>query len=193
MSGFSLVNASRLAPGVSTPNRWPHRKTLAHNNNSRPLRLVAGRLSHYSTLYEVQHDQGMALDAVQHLHHMVHGRYSSSCCKSIAAVLLQKQHQLPSTPITLVYANGVPAGPNNTLGPLYLATFCALSVTLGALLFNLTTVLNEYFALQQQLTKKHEVRISHQLLQLHTAAGVLSAGALSVAVFRRMQTDSCLC
>lgn len=88
MSGFSLINVSRLVPGVSTSNRWPHRKTLAHND-SRPRKLVAGRLSHYSALYEVQHDQGMALDAVQHLHHMVHGRYSSSCCKSIAAVLLQ--------------------------------------------------------------------------------------------------------
>lgn len=70
----------------------------------------------------------------------------------------------------LFHANGVPAGSNNTLGPLYLATFCALSVTLGALLFNLTTVLNEYFALQQQLTKKQEVSISCKLLQLHTSS-----------------------
>jgi hypothetical protein len=46
---------------------------------------------------------------------------------------------------------------NNALGPLYFATFCALSVTLGALLFNLTNVLNEYFALQQQLSPKQEV------------------------------------
>jgi hypothetical protein len=53
---------------------------------------------------------------------------------------------------------GVPAGSsNNAFGPLYLATFCALSVTLGALLFNLTNVLNEYFALQQQLSPKQEV------------------------------------
>jgi hypothetical protein len=51
----------------------------------------------------------------------------------------------------------VPAGSNNALGPLYFATFCALSVTLGALLYNLTNVLNEYFTLQQQLTKKQEV------------------------------------
>eukprot|EP00775_Hariotina_reticulata_P012549 gene12547-12682_t len=42
----------------------------------------------------------------------------------------------------------------NALGPLYFATFCALSVTLGALFYNLTGVLNEYFALQQQLTTK---------------------------------------
>ena len=35
---------------------------------------MAGRLSHYSALYEVQNDQGsLPLDAVQHLHHMVHG------------------------------------------------------------------------------------------------------------------------
>lgn len=33
---------------------------------------MAGRLSHYSALYEVQNEQG-SLDAVQHLHHMVHG------------------------------------------------------------------------------------------------------------------------
>lgn len=46
---------------------------------------------------------------------------------------------------------------NNALGPLYFATFCALSVTLGALLYNLTNVLNEYFALQQQLSPKQEV------------------------------------
>jgi hypothetical protein len=70
-------------------------------------------------------------------------------------------------PNALVYANGVPAGSNNTLGPLYLATFCALSVTLGALLFNLTTVLNEYFALQQQLANKQEVWIGQKL---HAAA-----------------------
>jgi hypothetical protein len=49
------------------------------------------------------------------------------------------------------------AGSNNTFAPLYLATFCALSVTLGALLYNLTNVLNEYFALQQQLSSKQEV------------------------------------
>lgn len=51
----------------------------------------------------------------------------------------------------------MPAGSNNALGPLYFATFCALSVTLGALLYNLTNVLNEYFALQQQLSKTQEV------------------------------------
>lgn len=43
---------------------------------------------------------------------------------------------------------------------LYFATFCALSVTLGALLFNLTHVLNEYFALQQQLANKPKVRVT---------------------------------
>lgn len=48
-------------------------------------------------------------------------------------------------------------GSNNALGPLYFATFCALSVTLGALLYNLTDVLNEYFTLQQQLTSKQQV------------------------------------
>lgn len=54
-----------------------------------------------------------------------------------------------------------PAGASNAFGPpLYFATFCTLSVTLGALLYNLTNVLNEYFALQQQLSSKREVRTS---------------------------------
>jgi hypothetical protein len=51
----------------------------------------------------------------------------------------------------------LPAGATNALGPLYFATFCALSVTLGALFYNLTGVLNEYFTLQQQLTNKPKV------------------------------------
>jgi hypothetical protein len=51
----------------------------------------------------------------------------------------------------------VPAGAAGAFGPLYFATFCALSVTLGALLYNLTGVLNEYFEIQQRLTSKPEV------------------------------------
>lgn len=58
---------------------------------------MAGRLSHYSALYEVQHDQGMPLDAVQHLHHMVHGEssagwereYRRRCPAPAAARLIQ--------------------------------------------------------------------------------------------------------
>lgn len=46
----------------------------------------------------------------------------------------------------------------STQGPLYLATFCGLSITLGALLYNLTNVLNEYFDLQQQLTELPQAR-----------------------------------
>jgi hypothetical protein len=49
------------------------------------------------------------------------------------------------------------AGATGAFGPLYFATFCALSVTLGALLYNLTGVLNEYFEIQQRLTSKPEV------------------------------------
>lgn len=51
----------------------------------------------------------------------------------------------------------MPAGAAGAFGPLYFATFCALSVTLGALLYNLTGVLNEYFEIQQRLTSKPEV------------------------------------
>ncbi|WIA39982.1 hypothetical protein OEZ86_013411 [Tetradesmus obliquus] len=49
-------------------------------------------------------------------------------------------------------------GATGAFGPLYFATFCALSVTLGALLYNLTGVLNEYFEIQQRLTNKPEER-----------------------------------
>lgn len=70
----------------------------------------------------------------------------------------------------------MPAGTtgNNSLGPLYFATFCALSVTLGALLYNLTNVLNEYFTLQQQLNRKQEVWDASGVCTWH--AGVAAAG-----------------
>lgn len=122
---------------------------------------MAGRLSHYSALYEVQNEQpGLPLD-VAHLHHMVHGRSPQQqiqcCCNIIPAGLQQPLHMTKHSSDTFHVSTGVVAGASNALGPLYFATFCALSVTLGALLYNLTNVLNEYFALQQQLSDKTEV------------------------------------
>lgn len=55
------------------------------------------------------------------------------------------------------------AGAASALGPLYFATFCALSITLGAMLFNLSNVLNEYFALQSLLATKPRVRAQREL------------------------------
>lgn len=66
---------------------------------------MIGRLSHYSALYEVQHEQGLSLDAVQHLHHMVHGGYNSSrggmllqyhCCRRLGVATM-----LPNTSLML--------------------------------------------------------------------------------------------
>jgi hypothetical protein len=63
---------------------------------------VAGRLSHYSALYEVQHDQGMPLDAVQHLHHMVHGESCAGAANTAAAGVSQQLHAcFPGHPSSL--------------------------------------------------------------------------------------------
>jgi len=132
--------------------RWQQRKTLA--GTTRKPRLVARRLSHYSALYEVQNAAGLPLDAAHHLHHMVHGR-SRQCWTCAVVVPCEVQDLL----IAYTRSHVNLAGASNAFGPpLYFATFCALSVTLGALLYNLTNVLNEYFALQQQLSSKREVR-----------------------------------
>ena len=52
-----------------------------------------------------------------------------------------------------------PEGAYATLGPLYLATFCAISVTLGALSYSLAAVLAEYYLLQQRLRAAPAVRV----------------------------------
>ena len=53
-----------------------------------------------------------------------------------------------------------PKGAYATLGPAYLATFCAISVTLGALSYSLAAVLTEYYLLQQALRAAPPVRPS---------------------------------
>lgn len=70
MNGLGRRYASGALPGWAA-----HRVHPARLGAPTPRRrLVLGRLSHYSALYEVQHEQGLPpLDAVQHLHHMVHG------------------------------------------------------------------------------------------------------------------------
>lgn len=85
----------------------------------------------------------------------------------------------------------MPAGATGAFGPLYFATFCALSVTLGALLYNLTGVLNEYFEIQQRLTNKPEVcsfvfREQHRMPSSHRSSiGLLLAATCSSSGCRR--------
>lgn len=96
MTGLSLIHSRAVPCAGRNSSTWPqHRNKTLATNPRRPRRLVAGRLSHYSALYEVQHDQGMPLDAVQHLHHMVHGESSAGwkleyrrCCRTPAAARL---------------------------------------------------------------------------------------------------------
>ncbi|KAF8062916.1 relA [Scenedesmus sp. PABB004] len=92
-------------------------------------RAVAVRLSHYSAaFYDLQAQR--PLDALDSL--------------------------APQQLAHLVH--GAAAGGLSASGALYLATFCALSVTLGALFYSLTSVLNEYFDLQARLTSRPQER-----------------------------------